>query len=317
MDFSSWMLALFGFCFMTEDELVQRQPRSHPFYPHSPPPHLTPLHSCPPFPSSSLYSPCADVFQTYDSTGTGRLLQNDLYKFMKQMHADNRQPYTPPPLRARSTPPYPSSPLPPSPSSPHPPHPPPPPLPLSALFPKDIVISMSAELDLAGYFSYDTFHAMTVRYPMLFYPLVRIQRGMRGGVIGMGLFSELDGRTMDVYEERRRGDRARWYWVRKMRSQWRRWVGLVVPWVRPGQREVEAARERRERVRWEKAEVKRRREAGVGGSCGRRSGPRGRGSGSGGGCGGGGGVRVGVGGEAGMRRMGVARQVGGEWRRRK
>lgn len=40
-----------------------------------------------------------DVFQRYDSTGTGRILQNDLYKFMKQMHADNRQyntthPYT-------------------------------------------------------------------------------------------------------------------------------------------------------------------------------------------------------------------------------
>ena len=26
MDFSSWMLGVFGFCFMTDDELIQRKP---------------------------------------------------------------------------------------------------------------------------------------------------------------------------------------------------------------------------------------------------------------------------------------------------
>ena len=49
-----------------------------------------------------------DVFQRYDSTGTGRILQNDLYKFMKQMHADNRQPavksHAPAILRSESSP---------------------------------------------------------------------------------------------------------------------------------------------------------------------------------------------------------------------
>ena len=34
MDFGAWMAGVFGFCFMTDDELIQRQPT-----PHSPPSH--------------------------------------------------------------------------------------------------------------------------------------------------------------------------------------------------------------------------------------------------------------------------------------
>ena len=162
------------------------------------------------------------MFQRYDSTGTGRLLQNDLYKFMKQLHADN------------------------------------------PLFPKDIVIDIATALNLRGYFDYDRFFALTRRYPMLFYPVVRIQRAMRHSIIGLPRFRTLDARTLDIYHERRPGDRPRFYFCAKLGSRLRRLAALV-PWWRPPPVRVEARQEHRELVRREKAVVNRRRHGGVAG----------------------------------------------------
>jgi Ca2+-binding EF-hand superfamily protein len=53
LHFSNWICAVFGFCFLTEREVLEH------------------------------------VFAKYDSSRTGKLLQNDLFKFIKHMHADN------------------------------------------------------------------------------------------------------------------------------------------------------------------------------------------------------------------------------------
>ena len=204
----------------------------------------------------------SDVFQRYDSTGTGRILQNDLYKFMKQMHADNRQTThtadptwhlnqwpisTTQPSPLLSTLSLPPSPL------------------VAALFPKDIVIQMSAQLDLVGYLDYETFRVMTFRFPMLFYPITRIQQAMRDRVITRQLFATLDVRTSDIYYQRTVGDRPPLYAMRKMRHYCRLLMYSVCWWRKMRMAEVEERIERRERIRREKEEVKRRRQGGVGG----------------------------------------------------
>ena len=70
MPFTAWMLAVFGFCFMTEEELTQRQKRTGAAASQrvGAAAVMRLMH-----PSHSLT--WADVFQRYDSTGAGRILQ--------------------------------------------------------------------------------------------------------------------------------------------------------------------------------------------------------------------------------------------------
>ena len=139
---------------------------------------------------------------------------------------------------------------------------------LSALFPKDIVIEMSAQLEAMGQFDYSTFRLMTRRYPMLFYPFTRIQLSMREQLITSRLFDALDARTGDIYHERRGGDRAPLYHLRKTVTRLRMLaLALCSCCGRRGAREeaLEKRRERRETIKREKAEVKRRRVGGVDG----------------------------------------------------
>jgi hypothetical protein len=185
------------------------------------------------------------------------LRQNDLYKFMKTLHADNRNTAQTADSTGRLS--YQSL------------------LTLAvrlllpvavALFPKDIVIEMAAQLESMGQFDYSTFRLMTRRYPMLFYPFTRIQLSMRRQLITSRLFEALDARTGDIYHERRGGDRARLYHLRKTVTRLRMLAMALCGCcckraVR--EEEMEKRRERREAIKREKAEVKRRRVGGVDG----------------------------------------------------
>ena len=124
---------------------------------------------------------------------------------------------------------------------------------------------MSAQLDLVGYLDYETFRVMTFRFPMLFYPITRIQQAMRDRVITRKLFAALDVRTSDIYYQRVVGDRPPLYTLRKLRHYCRLLTYSLCWWRRMRSVEVEERNERRERIRREKEEVQRRRRGGVGG----------------------------------------------------
>ena len=124
---------------------------------------------------------------------------------------------------------------------------------------------MSAQLDLVGYLDYETFRVMTFRFPMLFYPITRIQQAMRDRVITRPLFAQLDTRTSDIYLQRVVGDRPPLYAVRKLRHYCRLLAFSLCWWRRMRSEELVERVERRERIRLEKEQAKRRRQGGVGG----------------------------------------------------
>src|SRR5437660_1493561 len=70
---------------------------------------------------------------------------------------------------------------------------------LAAMFTKDLVVMLTAEIaERGGLFDFDTFSLLCRRYPMLLYPIFRIQDAMRAKLIGNALFSILDARTHDI-----------------------------------------------------------------------------------------------------------------------